>query len=403
MRFFSIVGLIMLLSITSFAQIQPYKFGDGFRVNVEDPAFSLRFGFRFQNLFVNEWDVADGNLENYQAAFLVRRSRLKFDGYAYSPKLKYKLELGLTNRDISGGDGDEYRNASRVVLDAYLDWNFFENFSLKVGQAKLPGNRERVISSADLQFVDRSRLNSRFNIDRDVGIQLKHELNVGEDFIIKEIASISQGEGRNITAGHFDGFDYTFRLEFLPMGSFASKGDYVGAAITRENKPKLAIGITYDINKNSVKERGQLGSFITYTDTSTNSIKYLGKDLETLFADLMYKHDGLSIMAEYAKKMTSDDNPIVLDEYGEEAGTFFTGSAISAQAGYMFKSNWEIAGRYTMITPDEKVGSDEAEYTLGISKYVVGHKLKIQSDLSYRDVSGKDGLFTFRLQTDIHF
>jgi phosphate-selective porin OprO and OprP len=33
------------------------------------------------------------------------------------------------------------------VLDAVAKWNFAENFSLWFGQAKLPGNRERVISS----------------------------------------------------------------------------------------------------------------------------------------------------------------------------------------------------------------------------------------------------------------
>ena len=57
-------------------------------------------------------------------------------------------------------------------------WNFHENFELWVGQTKLPGNRERVISSANLQQVDRSLLNSRFNIDRDFGFQLRHHFNL---------------------------------------------------------------------------------------------------------------------------------------------------------------------------------------------------------------------------------
>ena len=40
-----------------------------------------------------------------------------------------------------------------------MKWNFYKNFELWFGQAKLPGNRERVVSSGNLQLVDRSILN----------------------------------------------------------------------------------------------------------------------------------------------------------------------------------------------------------------------------------------------------
>ena len=41
-------------------------------------------------------------MENANTSAFIRRARLKFDGFALSPKLKYKLELGLSNRDIAG-------------------------------------------------------------------------------------------------------------------------------------------------------------------------------------------------------------------------------------------------------------------------------------------------------------
>lgn len=209
------VGLVLFLSTASMAQISAYKFGKGLNIYGADSSFYMKFGMRFQNLFSNEWDVTDDDfaqIENYQANFLVRRARLKFNGYAFTPKLKWKVELGLSNRDISGG-GADHSNASRVILDAWADWSFAGNFSLKVGQGKLPGNRERVISSGNLQFVDRSRLNSRFNIDRDMGLQLTHHMTLGKNFYIKEWAALTQGEGRDITSGYNGGFDYTFRIE----------------------------------------------------------------------------------------------------------------------------------------------------------------------------------------------
>ena len=38
------------------------------------------------------------------------------------------MELGLSNRDLSGGDSPEYKNASRMILDAYVEYNFYKGF-----------------------------------------------------------------------------------------------------------------------------------------------------------------------------------------------------------------------------------------------------------------------------------
>jgi hypothetical protein len=184
----------------------------------------MKFAARMQLLATSNWE---NGVEN-QTNFLIRRARLKFDGYAFSPKLEYKIELGLSNSDISGAS--EYtNNAPRYILDAVIKWNFYKNFELWFGQTKLPGNRERVISSGDLQMVDRSLLNNCFNIDRDVGFQLRHHINLSNQFIVKEIFSFSQGEGRNVTTGNLGGHQYTGRIELLPFGDFNSKGDYFGS------------------------------------------------------------------------------------------------------------------------------------------------------------------------------
>lgn len=178
------------------------------------------------------------------------------DGWAYSPKLKFKLELGLSNRDIRSGAADPFGNTANIILDAYLKWNFYGNISVLVGQTKLPGNRERVVSSANLQFVDRSRLNSRFNLDRDMGVHLIHDHKFGDNFYLVEKFVLSQGEGRNVIVGNFEGYGYTFQVEAYPFGKFKSKGAYVGSAIKREPKPKLAVALSYDINDNAYRERG---------------------------------------------------------------------------------------------------------------------------------------------------
>ena len=373
------------------------KFGKGlFNLIGKDSSFSMNMSARMQMLGTSNWDLNNG-LTNPSSSLLVRRARLKFDGFAYSPKLKYKLELGLSNRDI--GKASSFTNeAPKYILDAVVKWNFSGNFVLWFGQTKLPGNRERVISSGDLQQVDRSLLNSRFNIDRDMGFQLRHHFNLTDTFIVREMFSVSQGEGRNITTGNLGGHQYTSRIELLPFGKFASKGDYRGSDLKFEPAPKLALGFTYDFNDDAVKNRSNQGSYMI-TDTG-----FYSTNISTVFVDAMYKHKGFSVMAEYAYRDAEDafaknsDGTLTGDEVQ-------VGNALNLQTGYLLSKTLEISGRYTNIDWDSDITGKGAEnqYTLGLSKYIVGHKLKVQTDVSYLDLATKTNQFMYRLQVDIHF
>lgn len=375
-------------------EVKSPKFGKGlFNLVGQDSSWTMKIGTRMQFLAIANFEDGESNESN----FLVRRARLKFDGFAFSPKLKYKIELGLSNRDISGASPFT-SNAPRYILDAVVKWNFHENFELWFGQTKLPGNRERVISSANLQQVDRSLLNSRFNIDRDLGIQLRHHFKLSDKFVVKEIFSISQGEGRNITTGNLGGHQYTGRIELLPFGNFSSKGDYKGSDLKRESTPKLALGIVYDHNSNAVKNRSNQGSYME-TDTG-----FYETNINTVFFDAMFKYKGFSFMAEYADRDAKD--PFAKNSDGSLTGAVVqVGKGLNLQTGLLFKNDWEISGRYTNIELDKTItGKDkEQQYTLGVSKFIVGHSLKVQSDISYLDVSGANSQLMYRLQFDIHF
>jgi len=405
----NILAIALLVSTTQpvNAQTAKPKFGKG--IVIEGENYKMKAAFRFQSLYNNEWNVRQDDfnyVEDYTGNFLVRRARLKFDGWAYSPKVKYKMELGLSNRDLSGGSGPEYKKTARMILDAYLEWNFYQNFSVLAGQTKQPGNRERIISSANMQFVDRSRLNKRYTLDRDMGIMLKHHFTLGKTFKVKETFAFSQGEGRNITAGNFYGFATTFKVELFPFGDFKSKGAYTGGDLKRESTPKLALAFAYDINRNAVRERGQGGDFIQDINGT-----YVGKTLNSIFIDFMFKYKGFSLMGEYANRLTADGNEDVLDinDNNNVIGTYFTGSGINLQGGYLFNTNYELAARYTIITPQTlNVGKNESVFGLALSKYVVGHKLKVQTDLGYRVVENtattiNDDKLFWRVQVDIHF
>lgn len=390
---------LTVLSLFTFAlisaqEVQSPKFGKGlFNLVGQDSSWTMKIGTRMQLLGIANWEDGESNESN----FLVRRARLKFDGFAFSPKLKYKIELGLSNRDISGAS-EFTNNAPRYILDAVIKWNFYNNFELWFGQTKLPGNRERVISSANLQQVDRSLLNSRFNIDRDMGFQLRHHFNLSNNFIVKEIFAFSQGEGRNVTTGNIGGYQYTSRIELLPFGNFTSKGDYKGSDLKREDAPKLALGVSYDYNNNAVKTRSNQGSYME-TDAG-----FYETNISTVFIDAMFKYKGFSLMAEYADRDAKD--PFAKNSDGTLTGDEVqVGHGLNLQTGYLFKNDWEVSGRYTNIKLNENITgkNPESQYTLGVSKFIVGHSLKVQSDISYLEIDNNNNQLMYRLQFDIHF
>ena len=68
------------------------------------------------------------------------------------------------------------------------------------------------------------------------------------------------------------------------------------------------------------------------------------------------------------------------------------------------KNNWEIAGRYTNVNANDFYDNNDLnQYTIGFSKYVVGHNLKVQTDFSYTTEQGENDKLLFRLQTEFNF
>lgn len=367
--------------------------GKGIKVEAEDGSFSMKFSTRIQNLYTYERELSSGDQESNM---LVRRARLKFDGHAFSDKLTYKIELGQTTRDIGLADGVSSNSAS-VVLDAVVKYNFYGNWSVWFGQTKLPGNIERVISSGSLQFVDRSRLNSRFNIDRDQGVQLRYK---GDKF--RYSGAITMGEGRNDINSNAGGYDFTNRIEFLPFGSF---DEYKSSDHKRTETPKLMLAVTHDYNDNATRERGNLGSYM-YLDETNGEL--MGMDLQTWFVDAHFKYNGWSVMSEYANKSAENDG--VYTDATVTDYAYYTGSAFNFQAGYLMKSNWEVAGRYTQVNQSagreliKGLGDSDKRYTLGVSKYIVGHAIKVQSDVTYlQEVDSDKDALRFRFQVELGF
>jgi hypothetical protein len=382
--------IILLLFQTAFAQeLQPEKldltFKDGVMFRQEDNDFMMRLRFRVQTRFTATTKTADeSDLE--QAEFTVRRTRLRMDGHALSPNLLYRVQLSFTRGD-QDWDNSQVPN---ILRDAVAGYRWYPSHTLWVGLAKLPGNRQRVISSSAQEFVDRSLLNATFNVDRDAGLQ--HYSQFWSERPIWLKLAVSNGEGRNQPNDNAS-MATTARVEWYPLGSFHDDGDNFEADLYREPEPRMGLGVATSANQKTARTGGQLGK-----DLGTDE----WRSMETRFVDFVYKQRGFSLSAEYAKRTAG--NPLVSPKL-----FVYEGEGLNVQGGYVFESNWQPAIRYTSIwaAPEIRtVAQDTRQYTAGLSKYIKNHVVKVQSDLTYQELMPQHALeyassWSLRLQLEL--
>lgn len=332
----------------------------------KDSLFKLNLRFRMQNRFGLRTESGE-DLAIEQIDFRVRRMRLRLDGYVLNPRIQYYIQLGFSKADLDlegGGFAQPIRDA---IIYYYLNPNLYFGF----GQSKLPGNRERVVSSGNLQFVDRSIANGVFTLDRDFGFFAYYTIpNKGKaQYQLK--GAVSTGEGRNPSPGD-NGLSYTGRIEYLPFGKFKNGGDYSEGDLEFEPSPKLSLALTLNSNQNGARTRGQLGSDL-----------YEKRDQRVLIADAMFKYRGWGVLAEYFQRKSPD--PITRNSLGATR-VVWIGKGHNIQVSKMVSSKSELALRYSEVRPEDEIKTFERqgdEVALGFSRYLNGHRIKIQGNFGY--------------------
>lgn len=345
----------------------------GIQFTSKDSLFYTNFRFRMQNR-VGYSNVLDG-IDNGKFDARVRRLRMRMDGYIYTPKISYSVQLAFTRGDQDFDD----TGVANIVRDAVMFYNFSDDFYISFGQNKLPGNRQRVNSSGQLQFSDRSLVNSHFTLDRDFGISFNLSKKISEIPFNAKVA-ISTGEGRPAQSTD-KGLAYTGRLEFLPLGDFTNDGDYSEGDIEREESPKISIGGGYSYNDNTTREGGQTGRYVANPFT-----------LKTTFFDAIFKYQGFAYQAEYMSRDIDDPLNMTIGDNPEETYGY-KGWGLNQQTSYLLNHGYEIAARYTYVEPNQEINmfEDQTEIIeIGLTKYFKAHRLKFQLNGNY---TFKDGAF----------
>ncbi|QNL52350.1 porin [Olivibacter sp. SDN3] len=350
-----------------FATLKNFK---GLQFKSADSTIYMNFRFRMQNRLGAYTTEGDGlAIREFDAR--VRRLRMRVDGYLYSPKFSYTIQLAFTRGDQDFDD----TGVANIVRDAVVFYNFTPNFYVAFGLNKLPGNRQRVNSSGQLQFADRSIVNAAMNIDRDFGVKAYYKGLIG-DAVYHVKGAITTGEGR-VANNTDEGLAYTGRLEFLPFGDFKDDGDYSEGDLMREERPKLAVGGGYSRNVGTTRSGGQIGFYL-----------YSPVTLGTYFTDAIFKYNGWAYQIEYLKRNV--DHVFLYNEEGDMQYVF-NGQGLNQQLSYLFKNNYEIAGRYSWLEPGRNIRSLQQEtevVELGLTKYLHAHRIKLQLNVNYHTKEG---------------
>ncbi|MCB9555642.1 MAG: hypothetical protein H6707_06025 [Deltaproteobacteria bacterium] len=344
-----------------------FKPGKGLSIQSADQRFKLSTKLRVQMLYSLSKDHADS--DNAEHSLMLRRARVSFGGHAFNAHNRFEVQLAVSPRDLSqSATGPRHT----PVLDWMLIFDYLRDLSLRVGQAKVPYSIERLTSSGSLQMVDRSSVNSEFNLDRDIGVSLFSEDLFGLG-LLRYFLYLGVGEGRDAFAADDFGMLYSARVELFPLGLFKNT-----AQTDFERGPaRLAIGLAYALHDNAKRNRGIIGD--GFADGGT-------ADLHNATVDVMFIWRGFSLLGafmwrgERARKsggaidQTTGD-PVALENVREGTGWV-------AQAGYLLGAlPLEFATRFAAVrgATDSSL-SKKNEVGGAVSYYFFKHAMKMQLD-----------------------
>ena len=283
-----------------------------------------------------------------QGSFRIRRAKFKLEGWFYKKQLTYEVQM---NWPAAVGS-----NVGAFLEDANLDWDASNKgvFRIKLGQFKYPQSRQELTSSGSQEFVDRSLVENRYGLGRDLGLQLWGSV-LGNK--LEWRAGVFNGNGLTRAANDNDKFLLAARVQVHPNGNPGySEVDF-------ESRDKVLWAVGGFASRNDVRNT-----------TTGNDF-----DFKLWGFDAVVKKSGVFLTGTYYSRDTTP-----------ETGGKFEDKGWFAQGGYLFaKQHWELAFRYGEFDPSGLVVTDKQKEVGGaLSYYYNKHNLKVQAD--YRQVKSEN-------------
>lgn len=369
----------------------------GFELKTKDGKYAMAIQNRLQVRYAEPFDKdprSISDLEQDTSSFMVRRARTKVSGHAYWPWLKYYMQ---------------YDWSQPVLRDFYLNIDKYQWAQLRVGRGKVLWNDERVTSSGNQQFVNRSIVNDIFTVDRQQGVQVFGRLFPETWHDISYYTGVFTGLGVGERTNDDDDMMWTGRLQWNALGG---EMPFSQSDIEYHENPALNFAFAAATNK----------SKCTAFETASDSCRALpgftvgepGQyQVDQMMEEIRFKWRGFSVQHEMHWKTVVD----TLWETGKQSNaqkTNLWGGYV--QAGYfphyllpLVPKNLEFAGRFAWVDPNVDIGNDLQQEASAVMTYFFnGHSNKLNFQVSHLTVddpsSGEsDSAERYWVQWDISF
>jgi hypothetical protein len=344
------------------------------------PDITFKPGLRLQTRYVH-----DGGTNNNDIA--IQRFRLKGSGDAW--KVKYGVEMKID------GTGRTGANPSAQVENAWLDYTAVPNYLVgRAGLYDVPFSRDALTSDSKLLFMDRSLIKDALTFfglaDNGIGVMARGRPLVGhleyavgafnnESFDGLGIFGRGRGSSKQVMPVGRIAVDL---LDPAPAGGYADyKASYVGQG------RRLSIGL----------DGAQLGE-------AENRVGSVLQDFD-IYAwgtDLFFNWGPYTLQAEY------DWFRLTGDVDRSNRGWYVQGGYLiePLKKALAERAPWfpdlEVAGRYQQLDARSFFPEEENRTSVGMNAYIHDHNLKVQTELSFRQLqhSADSKLYQIQLQLD---
>ena len=322
-----------------------------------DGMMQFRWIYNYMERTDNPFDF-QADRDQHREGFENTRTRLTFRGYVFSPDMEYLIR------------GDFARSGGNFgLLDAWIRYRMTNEWGIRVGQFKLPFNREELVLPSEQLAVERSMVNELFNVGRSQGIELTYASGASRLLLAtSDGGSGPAGSGapvRTNSSALVSDTEYsvTARYEHLFSGTWEQFKDFT-------SPPGDSSGIMWGIGGHAEETESGPPAF---TQSTTRIV--------AATTDLSWEGGGASAFG--SASFTYVDAPPGAQNAGM---SHFTG--LMGQIGIYVAPKWELFLRGEYANFEFGSGSfgalaDMGILTTGFNYYMEGHDLKWTTDISY--------------------
>ncbi|HSP07578.1 MAG TPA: porin [Acidobacteriota bacterium] len=300
-------------------------------------------------------DQGDGRFTTGDDRFYLRRARLNATG-SFLEDFEFKLEMDLSASLSNNSTSVSTSNLRAQLTDGYVNWNKYASANIRGGQFKSPFGYEQLYPDPRVLTIERSLVNDRLTIGRQIGVMLN-----GEAFEkrLSYATSIFNGNNVNVSFNDNDKFLYAER---------AAGVLYDGKLFGQSAKWTLGGNAFFSEDKNLT---GQSSDFQFNGNTFTGKRRGVGIDSQL--------HLGkLDVWTEYLADRFQPEDHVPREE--------FTPNGWYLMAGYFFYPRAQGVVRYETFDPVLIASTDT--WTFGFNYLIKGDDLKIQINYLRTDAGG---------------